>query len=145
MPGSCNKGTIRTLVRACSVRSGDVYQRYVSGLYRQALLTLGDSALAVRVVSDVIADECALARGRGEDDVRHRLAESVFRRCHQLASDPARRDCRPVPPPGDVAGPRRSWRVPERAGRGHCHHVRPARDEWDAYAGVGPVGQCGAA
>ena len=53
MPGSGNKGTIRTLVRACSVRSGDVYQHYVSGLYRQALLTLGDSALAVRVVSEV--------------------------------------------------------------------------------------------
>jgi hypothetical protein len=62
MPGSGNKGTIRTL---------------------------------------------ASARGRGEDDVRHRLAESVFRRCHQLASDPARRDC------------------------------RPAWGEWDAQAGVG--------
>jgi hypothetical protein len=106
MPGSGNNGTVRTLVTGCSVRSGDVYRRYVSGLCRQALLTLGDSALAVRVVSDVIADECALApaRGRGEDDVRHRLAESVFRRCQQLASDPGRRDCRPVPPPGDVAG-----------------------------------------
>lgn len=108
MPGSGNNGTVRTLVTGCSVRSGDVYRRYVSGLYRQALLTLGDSALVVRVVSDVIADECAPAptpaRGRGEDDVRHRLAESVFRRCQQLASDPARRDGRPVPPPGDVAG-----------------------------------------
>jgi hypothetical protein len=80
MPGSGNNGTVRTLSTGCSVRSGDVYRRYVSGLYRQALLTLGDSALAVRVVSDVIADECALApaRGRGENDVRHRLAESVF-------------------------------------------------------------------
>ena len=75
MPGSGNKGTIHTLVTACSVRSGDVYQRYVSGLYRQALLT---------------------------------LAESVFRRCR-------------------------------------CHHVRPAWGERDAYAGVGLVGQCGAA
>ena len=103
MPGSGN-GTVRTLVTGCSVRSGDIYRRYVSGLYRQALLTLDDPALAVRVVSDVAADECAPARGRGEDDVRHRLAESVFRRCQQLASDPARRDCRPVPPPGDVAG-----------------------------------------
>lgn len=105
MPGSGNNGTVRTLVTGCSVRSGDVYRRYVSGLYRQAVLTLGDSALAVRVF-DVIADECAPtpARGRGEDDVRHRLAESVFRRCQQLASDPARRDGRPVPPPGDVAG-----------------------------------------
>jgi len=95
MPGSGNNGTVRTLVTGCSVRSGDVYRRYVSGLYRQSRLTLGDSALAVRVVSDVIADEGAPARGRGEDDVRHRLAESVFRRCQQLASDP---------PPGDVVG-----------------------------------------
>ena len=96
MPGSGNKSTIRTLLTACPVRSGDVYQRYVSGLYRQALLTLGDSALAVRVVSDVIADECALAPAQGrDDDVRHRLAESVFRRCQELAFDPARRDCRP--------------------------------------------------
>ena len=58
MPGSGNKGTIRTLVTACWVRSGDVYQRYVSGLYRQALLT--------------------------------------------LSWPPARRDCRPVPPPARV-------------------------------------------
>jgi hypothetical protein len=36
MPGSGDNGTVRTLVMACSVRSGDVYQRYVSGLYRQA-------------------------------------------------------------------------------------------------------------
>ena len=36
MPGSGNNGTVRTLVTACSVRSGDVYRRYVSGLYRQA-------------------------------------------------------------------------------------------------------------
>jgi hypothetical protein len=108
MARSGNEGTIRTFVTGRSVCSGDVYQRHVSGLYRQALLTLGDSALAVRVVSDVIADECAPARGRGEDDARHRLAESVFRRCH-------------------------------------CHHARPSRGEWDGYAGVGPVGQCGAA
>ena len=30
-------------------------------------------------------------------------------------------------------------------GRCHCHHVRSAWGEWDAYAGVGLVGQCGAA
>ena len=71
MPGSGNKGTIRTLVTACSGRSGDVYQRYVSR----------------------------------------------------------------VTVAGRVASP----------GRCRCHHVRPAWGEWDAYAGVGPVGQCGAA
>ena len=57
MPGLGNNGTVRTLVTDCSVRSGDVCRCFVSGLCRQALLTLGDSALAVRVVSDVIADE----------------------------------------------------------------------------------------
>ena len=30
MPGSGDNGTVRTLVTACSVRSGDVYRRYVS-------------------------------------------------------------------------------------------------------------------
>jgi hypothetical protein len=256
MPGSVNNGTVRFLTQG-SARSGDIYQGYASGLYWQAFLTLGDRALAVRVVSDVIADEYALApaRGCGEDDVRHRLAESVFRRCQQLASDTAQRDGRPVPPPGDVAGrvgpggflseqergalglvligglghvrasrvlgicPRdmaallrtallrlaaSSAAVAETAeeqeksdaetrirhgdhhgscrsrARGdggqvatggaavhgdqedvtrvasrslaasrpraacHCHHVRPARGEWDAYAGVGPVGRYGA-
>ena len=79
MPGPVNNGTVRILTPG-SARSGDIYQGYASGLYRQAFLTLGDSALAVRVVSDVIADECALApaRGCGEDDVRHSLAESVI-------------------------------------------------------------------
>jgi hypothetical protein len=105
MPGSVSNGSVRILTRG-SAGSRDIHHGYASGLYRQAFLTLGDTALAVRVVSDVIADGCApaSARGYGEDDVRYRLAESVFRRCQQLASDPARRDGRPVPPPGDVSG-----------------------------------------
>jgi hypothetical protein len=90
---SGKNGTVRTLIPACSARSEDTYQRYASGLYRQASLTLGDSALAVHIVRDVIADECALAPAPefGKDDARHRLAKSVFRRCQQLAADPARR------------------------------------------------------
>ena len=106
MPRSGKNGTVRTLVPACSARSQDMYQRYASGLYRQAFLTLGDSALAVHVVRDVIADECALppAPEFGEDDARHRLAESVFRRCQQLSADRARRDGRRAPPSWDVAG-----------------------------------------
>ena len=73
---SGKNGTVRTFGPACSARSEDIYQRYASGLYRQAFLTLGDSALAVHVVRDVIADECALppVPERGEDDARHRLA-----------------------------------------------------------------------
>ena len=105
MPGSVSNGSVCILTRG-SAGSRDIHHGYASGLYRQAFLTLGDTALAVRVVSDVIADgrAPASARGYGEDDVRYRLAESVFRRCQQLASDPARRDGRPVPPPGDVSG-----------------------------------------
>jgi len=81
--------TVRTLVTANSARSRDIYRRYAAGLYRQALLTLGDSALAEHVVRDIIADECALAPapGRGEDETRYRLAESVLRHCQQLAAD----------------------------------------------------------
>jgi len=41
---SGKNGTVRTFVPACSARSQDMDQRYASGLYRQALLTLGDSA-----------------------------------------------------------------------------------------------------
>ena len=99
--------TVRLLVTATPARNRDICERYATGLYRQAFLALGDSALAERVVCDVIADECALAPvpGYGEDDTRCRLAESVFRRCQQLATDPARRDCRAAPrPPRDVAG-----------------------------------------
>ena len=92
---SGKNGTVRTLVPACSAHSKGMYQRYASGLCRQAFLTLGDSASAVHVVRDVIADLCALppAPEFSEDDARHRLAESVFRRCQQLGADRARRDC----------------------------------------------------
>ena len=86
---SGKNGTVRTFVPACSARSKDMYQRYASGLYRQAFLTRGDSAFAVHVVRDVIADECALPPTPefSQDDARHGLAESVFRRCQQLAAD----------------------------------------------------------
>ena len=48
MPGSVNNGSVRILTQG-SACSRDVYQGYASGLYRQAFLTLGDTALAVRV------------------------------------------------------------------------------------------------
>ena len=98
---------------AAPARSRDIYQRYATGLYRQALLTLGDSALAEHAVRDVIVDECALAPvpGCGEGDTRCRLAESVFRRCQQLATEPA------------------PARLPSRpaASRGHGRLRRPRR------------------
>jgi hypothetical protein len=39
-------------------RDEAIYDRHAAGLYRQALLTLGDTGLAEQVVSDVILDEC---------------------------------------------------------------------------------------
>lgn len=84
MLGLVKNGTVGVFARASSARSRDIYHRYATGLYLQAFLTLGDSALA--------------------DDIRHRLAESVFQRCQQLAAEPAGRGCRPAQPPsGDVA------------------------------------------
>jgi hypothetical protein len=80
MLGLVKYGTASVFPRASSARSGDIYQRYATGRYRQAFLALGG------------------------DDMRHRLAEPVFRRCQQLAADSARRGCRRAQPPsGDVA------------------------------------------
>jgi hypothetical protein len=74
-----------------------MYQRYAVALYRQALLALDDSAPAEHVVSDVVANEYAPAPGpgRGEDDARYHLAESVFLRCHRLVAGSAQQDHRP--------------------------------------------------
>jgi len=63
--------TVRTLVTASSARSRDIIQPYATGLCRQALLILGDSALAEHVVRDVIADECAPAPAPGVAKTRH--------------------------------------------------------------------------
>jgi hypothetical protein len=89
MLGSSKTGAVRALVRASPARSrdADIYRRYAVGLYRQALLTRADPALAEHLVCDVIVNECALARipERGEDDARYRLTGAVFRRRQQLA------------------------------------------------------------
>src|SRR5579862_3595891 len=91
-------GAVRALVTASSARSrgGDIYRRYATGLYRQALLTRGDPALAEHVVCDVIVNECALARipERGEDDARYRLTGSVLWRYRQAVSQAAARIAR---------------------------------------------------
>ena len=77
-------------VKTGAARSRDIYQRYAVALYRQALLTPRNSAWAENVVCDVIVNESALALvpEPGEHDARHRLAESVFRRCQQLVLGP---------------------------------------------------------
>ena len=96
MLGSGKTGTVRALVTASSTRSRDtgIYRRrYAVGLYRQALLTRGDPALAEHVACDVIVNDRALARipERGEDDARYRLPESVLRRCRQVVSQVSKR------------------------------------------------------
>jgi hypothetical protein len=77
MLGSSKTGTVRALVAVGSTRSrdaDDLYRQYATGLYRQALLTRGDPALAEHVVCDVIVNERALARmpERGDGDGRYR-------------------------------------------------------------------------
>ena len=77
--------TVRTLVTASSARSRDIIQPYATGLCRQALLILGDSALAEHVVRDVIAEECAPAPAPGVakkgHDTGYVRASSVPRSC----------------------------------------------------------------
>ena len=95
MLGSSKTGAVRVFVTAGSTRNrdADLYRRYAAGLYRQALLTRGDPALAEHVVCDVFVNERALARmpARGEDGARYRrdmgtLWHTVMRR---LASSSA--------------------------------------------------------
>jgi hypothetical protein len=90
MLGSGKTGAVRAFVTPSSARSrdADVYRRYAAGLYRQALLTRGDPALAEHVVCDVLVNEAAVARilERGEEDAHHPRTESLLRRCRQLAA-----------------------------------------------------------
>jgi hypothetical protein len=74
MLGLGKTGTVRASATASSARSRDLYQRYAVALYRQALLTLDDSALTEDVVYDVVVNERALALvpERGEDNGRYR-------------------------------------------------------------------------
>jgi hypothetical protein len=99
MQGFGKTGTVRVPAMASSDRSraAEIYDHYGVGLYGQALLTLGDPALAEHVVCDVIIDECALfpPRRRGEADARHRLAESAVGHCQELAAGHSRSPGRP--------------------------------------------------
>jgi hypothetical protein len=99
MFGLGKTGTVRASVTVSPARSQEIYQRYAVALYRQALLNPDDPAPAGHVVCDALVNECALAAipERGEDGVRYRLAESVFRRSRQLAAGPAQQDRRSGP------------------------------------------------
>jgi hypothetical protein len=70
MLGWGKTNAVRAFVAARSARSqdSDLYRRYAAVLYRQALLTRGDPALAERVVCDVIVNEAALARISERED-----------------------------------------------------------------------------
>ena len=94
MLGSGKTGAVRARATVGTARSrdADLYRRYAIGLYRQALLSRCDPALAEHVVRDVVVNERALARipEHGEDDARYRLTGSVLRRYGQLARSAAR-------------------------------------------------------
>jgi len=82
MLGLDKTDTVRASATASSARSRDIYQRYAAALYRQALLTFDDSALAEHVVYDVIVNESALALvpERGEDNARYRRVLGIYPR-----------------------------------------------------------------
>jgi len=94
MLGSGKTRAVRALVTAGPARSRDAdpYRRYAVGLYRQALLTRGDPALAEPVACAVLVNEGALARipERGDDDARDRRTGPVLGRCRQVVSQAAR-------------------------------------------------------
>jgi hypothetical protein len=77
-------------------RDAHIYDRYASGVYRQALLTLNDAYLAEQVVCDVLVEECMRpgAPGSDEDNAGYRLAVSAYWRCRELAVGPGRQDRR---------------------------------------------------
>jgi hypothetical protein len=75
MLGLVKNGTVGVFARASSARSRDIYRRYATGLYLQAFLTPGDSALAEHVTREVLVDECALAPVAGQGDPGGLLSE----------------------------------------------------------------------
>jgi hypothetical protein len=88
-------------------RDARIYDRYASGLYRQALLTLDDAQLAEQVVCDVLVEECMCPRepGTDEENASYRLAVSAYWHCREVADDPARQQRRPGRrPSGRVVG-----------------------------------------
>ena len=82
MLGLGKTNTLRPSGTASSARSRDIYQRYAAALYRQALLTHHDSALAEHDISDVIVNERALAfvLGRAEHGARYRKVLGIYPR-----------------------------------------------------------------
>jgi hypothetical protein len=103
MLGSGKTNLARAHVTARCDPDADIYDRHADGLYRQALLTLGDAGMAEQVVTDVIVDECTRvpSSAGGAGDASYRLPVSAYRRCQELAHGAARHD---LPPGRRVAG-----------------------------------------
>jgi hypothetical protein len=80
-PGQANPA--RSSVTARGDLDADIYDRHADGLYRQALLTLGDAGLAEQVVCDVMVDECTRvpSSAGGAGDASYRLPVLAYRRC----------------------------------------------------------------
>jgi hypothetical protein len=87
-----------------------VYDGHAVGLYRQALLTLGDADLAEQVVMCVIVDEC-LEPG-APSTAAAQLAASVYWRCQDLARRRGRADELPASGGSRLAVEHASQRVP---------------------------------
>jgi len=102
MVGSGKANRARASITAGCDAGADIYDRYADGLYRQALLTLGDTGLAEQVVCDVIVDECTQAPSSAGavGDASYRLPVAAYRRCQELARGPSWHDL----PPGRVSG-----------------------------------------
>lgn len=94
-PGKANRA--RASVTARCEADADIYDRHADGLYRQALLTLGDAGLAEQVVCDVIVDECTRvpSSAGGAGDASYRLPVAAYRRCQELAREPSWHDLHP--------------------------------------------------
>jgi len=103
MLGLGNTGAAGALATASKARRQVIYQHHAAAPYEQALLMLGNSALAEDAVGDAIVEERALvaAEEHGEDETRHRLAQSVFGRSGSCSSA-ASGTCRPAPCWGSV-------------------------------------------
>jgi hypothetical protein len=90
-------------------RAAAVYDDHAPGLYRQALLTLGDPGMAEQVVSDVVVAECTRF-GPAEENtaaIGRRLAVAAHWRCLELTGGPAQhlRAARPPAPGRAATGP----------------------------------------
>jgi hypothetical protein len=92
LPESSRPSALNRAAAAATMTVGRdeaIYDRHAAGLYRQALLTLGDAGMAEQVVSDVVLDEC-LRSAPPEDDANAaelRLGILACRRCQDLAGD----------------------------------------------------------